>query len=199
MQAVQILLGDRMLEGKVLMTKADYKEIEVSYDVIDDITIGDYMIVFQKNTKFELRILSITENILGTFPSNSDIFLLGEQKIQLDPTKLYQRFRFETVAVLHQVPVIQKVVINTLDVSRHGVFLYLPQSSMEVNGGPLIMNQQYQSILFCGEQRILPTFIIRRVYPMEIGARYLAEFYAVSQEDIQVLRSFIVSEYNRTM
>ena len=199
MQTVQILFGDRMYEGRVLLTKADYMEIEVSPDIIDSFTIGDYMIVFQKNTKFELRILNIDENKICTFPSNSDIFLLGEQKIQLDTSKLYQRFRFETIAVLHQVPIIQKVVINTLDVSRHGVFLYLPQSSMEINGGPLIMNQQYQSILFCGEQRILPTFIVRRVYPMEIGARYLAEFYAVSNEDIQVLRNFIVSEYNRTM
>lgn len=197
MSAVQILYASSMVEGQIVYVKTDYMEIEVNNT--EQFTVGDYFMMFNKNSKFEMRILDIQENKICIFPSNSDIFLLGEQKIPLDPTKLYQRFRFETIAVLHQLPVLQKVVINTLDVSRHGVFLYMPQSSMEVNGGPLIINQQYQSIFFCGEQRILPTFIIRRQFPGEYGIRYLAEFFAVSEQDIRILRNFIVTEYIRSM
>ncbi len=197
MHTVQVLYGDKMCEGRVTYVKTDYMEIEV--DDPDPYEVGDYLIIFNRNSKSELRILEMKDNLICTFPSNSDIFLLGEQKIPLDPNKLYQRFRFETVAVLHHLPQIPKVVINTLDVSRHGVFFYLPQSSIEVNNGLLIMNHQYQSVLFCGEQRILPTFIIRRQFPMEYGMRYLAEFFAVSNEDIRTLRAFIVSEYIRSL
>ncbi len=186
-----------MMDGRIAFVKTDYMELEV--DETDCFEVGEYFMMFNRNSKFEMRILDIQENKICIFPSNSDIFLLGEQKIPLDPNKLYQRFRFETIAVLHQLPVLQKVVINTLDVSRHGVFLYVPQSSLEVNNGPLIINQQYQSVLFCNEQRILPTFIIRRQFPGELGIRYLAEFYAVSKEDVRVLRNFIVTEYIRSI
>jgi hypothetical protein len=197
MNVVQILYGDKMMDGRIAFVKTDYMELEV--DETDCFEVGEYFMMFNRNSKFEMRILDIQENKICIFPSNSDIFLLGEQKIPLDPNKLYQRFRFETIAVLHQLPVLQKVVINTLDVSRHGVFLYVPQSSLEVNNGPLIINQQYQSVLFCNEQRILPTFIIRRQFPGELGIRYLAEFYAVSKEDVRVLRNFIVTEYIRSI
>jgi|GEM_PF-6761997 len=177
----KLLFQGELFDTEIIKIKAGYMEIKVQDP--SPFKSGEYVVIFDGAARYDLRVLKIKDQFLHLFDSQSDLFLIKPNADQHEQRQ-FHRFPIKSEGIVNDGYSV--AVVQLFDISRSGIGFY--------SNTQLKLDVMYNTVIICGDTRIHPKIQIRHGGLGDDSYRYGAQFISIKEEDLQVLRYFIVQQ-----